>query len=57
MDSLQYLNVKKLLIVYGQYDWMNKKAGMFMVKELNNLKNCLEGASYLEIPSSGHNLF
>ncbi|CAI4038007.1 hypothetical protein SMKI_04G3460 [Saccharomyces mikatae IFO 1815] len=57
MDSLHYLNVRKLMVVYGQYDWMNKKAGMLMVENLNSLGNCLEKASYLEIPSSGHNLF
>lgn len=57
MDSLNSLNVRKLLVVYGQYDWMNKNAGMLMVKELNNLGDHFEKATYTEIPFSGHNLF
>ncbi|KOH00973.1 alpha/beta hydrolase family protein [Saccharomyces eubayanus] len=57
LDSLNYLNVQKLLVVYGQYDWMNKNGGRLMVKNLNNIGNGSERASYLEVPSSGHNLF
>lgn len=36
---------------------MNKNAGMLLVENVNKLGNGLERASYLEVPSSGHNLF
>lgn len=56
MDSLDKLQAKKVLLVYGDHDWMNKYAGFKMVEKLNkNRQNT--SADYVEVPESGHNLF
>lgn len=56
MDSLKDLHAKKVLLVYGNHDWMNKNAGASMVENLNLLRHN-ESARYVEIPEAGHNLF
>ncbi|SCV04428.1 LAMI_0H16050g1_1 [Lachancea mirantina] len=54
LDGLQYLSVNKLLLLYGEHDWMNRYAGMKMTKMA--LNQGLE-AEYSEVTSAGHNLF
>lgn len=54
MESLDSLKVRDVLMCYGQYDWMDKNAGMLAVSALNE---CDTRARYLEVPSAGHNLF
>lgn len=56
MDSIHQLHAKKLLLVYGDHDWMNKHAGYRLVAILNEKKQG-KYASYVEIPDAGHNLF
>lgn len=56
MDSLGQLEAKKVLLYYGDHDWMNKYAGFKMVERLNSLRNN-SSANYVEVPESGHNLF
>lgn len=56
MDSLKDLHAKKVLLMYGDHDWMNKYAGYRMVEVLNTLRNNTS-ADYIEIPDAGHNLF
>ncbi|QLG74540.1 hypothetical protein HG535_0G04230 [Zygotorulaspora mrakii] len=56
MDSLRQLRAKKVLLVYGDHDWMNKYAGALMVKRLNEMRNNTS-AEYIEVPDAGHNLF
>ncbi|KAL3233071.1 Protein ECM18 [Nakaseomyces bracarensis] len=50
LDSLHHLHTKKLLLMYGQYDWMNKNAGRIMA-------STVPAAQYAEIPDAGHNIF
>ncbi|CUS25038.1 LAQU0S25e00496g1_1 [Lachancea quebecensis] len=54
LDSLYHIHCEKLLLVYGDHDWMNRKAGLELVAEAEKLG--LE-AQYSEVSSSGHNLF
>lgn len=56
MDSLGQLQAKKVLLVYGDHDWMNKYAGYKLVERLNTIRNNTS-AQYIEVPESGHNLF
>lgn len=50
LDSLHHLHTKKLLLMYGKYDWMNKDAGKIMANEVPDTQ-------YTEIPEAGHNIF
>lgn len=54
LDSLCHVRSKKLLLMYGDHDWMNRKAGLEMVTEAKKLGI---DAQYGEVSSSGHNLF
>ncbi|CCH62427.1 hypothetical protein TBLA_0H01400 [Henningerozyma blattae CBS 6284] len=56
MDSINKLQSKKLLLFYGENDWMNKEAGFLMAEKLNILKGDSKYANWIEVPNSGHNL-
>ncbi|AQZ12171.1 ECM18 (YDR125C) and ICT1 (YLR099C) [Zygosaccharomyces parabailii] len=56
MDSIDQLGAEKLLLLYGDHDWMNNYAGYRMVEILNDRRQS-KYASYAEIPNAGHNLF
>ena len=56
MDSIDKLNAKKVLLLYGDTDWMNNYAGYRMV-ELLNQKRGKGYAIYDEVPEARHNLF
>ncbi|QLQ82410.1 hypothetical protein HG537_0H01720 [Torulaspora globosa] len=55
MDSLDKLQAKKVLLLYGHHDWMDKFAGYKMVERLNGLRRNTS-ADYMEVPEAGHNL-
>lgn len=57
MDGLQHLHVDRLMLAYGEHDWMNKYAGVIMAKEFNHLRRKSDAATYTVISSSGHNMF
>ncbi|CCK71271.1 uncharacterized protein KNAG_0G02140 [Huiozyma naganishii CBS 8797] len=57
LDNIQRLKVNKLMMVYGDHDWMNKEAGYGMVQEINKERYVPAKAVYAELPSAGHNLF
>lgn len=56
MDSLKNLHAKKVLLMYGDHDWMNSYGGYRMVEILNTQRRNTS-ADYIEIPDAGHNLF
>lgn len=56
MDSVAKLQAKKVLLFYGDNDWMNKFAGYKMVERLNSIRKNTS-AQYVEVPEAGHNLF
>ncbi|QLL32003.1 hypothetical protein HG536_0C01710 [Torulaspora globosa] len=55
MDSLDKLQAKNVLLLYGHHDWMNKFAGYKMVERLNSSRRDTS-ADYMEVPEAGHNL-
>lgn len=55
LDTLEQLQLRDVMLCYGQYDWMNKRAGQLAVEMLNNDNST--AARYLEVPQAGHNLF
>ncbi|EDO18219.1 hypothetical protein Kpol_543p49 [Vanderwaltozyma polyspora DSM 70294] len=62
MDSISKLKAEKVLLLYGEHDWMNNLAGYNMVESLNQLKpnnniSTIDYANYVEVPDAGHNLF
>lgn len=56
MDSTDKLSAKKVLLLYGDRDWMNNYAGYRMV-ELLNQKRGQGYATYDEVLDARHNLF
>lgn len=56
MDSMDKLGARKVLLLYGDSDWMNNYAGYRMV-ELLNQKRGKGYATYDEVPDARHNLF
>ncbi|CCD27012.1 alpha/beta hydrolase family protein NDAI_0J01200 [Naumovozyma dairenensis CBS 421] len=57
LDSIDELKASNVMLMYGQEDWMNSQAGYLMVKELNEIRENPNAASYVEVPNAGHNLF
>ncbi|CCF56580.1 hypothetical protein KAFR_0B02830 [Kazachstania africana CBS 2517] len=58
MDNLLKLRAKKVMLVYGEHDWMDKYAGYNMVELLSKSNYKLKDTvHYVEIPDAGHNLF
>lgn len=55
LDTLDQLKLRDVMLCYGQYDWMNKKAGQLAVETLNKGGNTT--ARYIQVPQAGHNLF
>ncbi|CDO96268.1 unnamed protein product [Kluyveromyces dobzhanskii CBS 2104] len=55
MDSLDSLKVSKLMMVYGEHDWMNKVAGKMAIDELNSIRKSTDGVFDI-VPDAGHNL-
>ncbi|KAH7609087.1 Protein ECM18 [Nakaseomyces glabratus] len=51
LDHVSQLQVPKLIMMYGQYDWMNKNGGKLMTQIFNG------ETKYIDIPNAGHNLF
>ncbi|SCU86147.1 LANO_0C06898g1_1 [Lachancea nothofagi CBS 11611] len=54
LDCLSHLKTDKLLLLYGDHDWMNRRAGLALAKEAEEIGIT---ADYSEVSSSGHNLF
>lgn len=55
MDSLDKINVSKLMMVYGSHDWMNTLAGRLAIDEFNSIRKKYDG-TYEVINDAGHNL-
>ncbi|CCC68455.1 hypothetical protein NCAS_0B03710 [Naumovozyma castellii] len=56
MDSIEKLQCEKLMVMYGQHDWMNKYAGYCLIAKLNNYRSTKDAGYFTEIPEAGHNL-
>lgn len=56
MDTLDELKAKRVLLYYGDHDWMNKAAGYKLVQRLNEIRKNAS-AMCIEVPEAGHNLF
>lgn len=54
LDNCEILKPNKILMAYGDEDWMDRNAGNYMVHFLKKLGH---DANYVEIPHAGHNLF
>lgn len=59
LDNLDKLKAKKVLLMYGDHDWMNGEAGYSMAKELAQSYHYKphEQVDFLQVPNAGHNLF
>ncbi|QEU62297.1 Ict1/Ecm18 [Kluyveromyces lactis] len=55
MDSLDKVKVSKLMLVYGEHDWMNKVAGRLAIDEFNSLRKSYDGTFDI-VSRAGHNL-
>ncbi|SCU90263.1 LADA_0F02872g1_1 [Lachancea dasiensis] len=54
LDCLVHLKADDLLLLYGDHDWMNRRAGFELTREAEAMGI---DANYSEVSSSGHNLF
>lgn len=55
MDHMNHIKASKLMMVYGEFDWMNKLAGRAAIDEFNALRSRYDGTFEI-IPNAGHNL-
>ena len=60
MDNLDKLRARKVMLMYGDHDWMDRYAGFLMNEELKHHYERYAGngkVEYVEVPEAGHNLF
>ncbi|AET39348.1 lysophosphatidic acid acyltransferase ICT1 Ecym_4285 [Eremothecium cymbalariae DBVPG len=56
LDSLEHLHVDKLLMLYGEHDWVRSQPGKMMVEEFNKQRSHPSGTLTV-VPDASHNLF
>lgn len=54
LDNVKSLQVKKVLLMYGEQDWMDKNAGLQLAHELAKTGHQV---TFEETPQAGHNVF
>ena len=59
LDNLPKLKANKVLLMYGDHDWMNGEAGYEMATELAQTYNYKphKEVDFVQVPHAGHNLF
>ncbi|SMN21645.1 similar to Saccharomyces cerevisiae YDR125C ECM18 Protein of unknown function, similar to Rlp24p [Maudiozyma saulgeensis] len=59
LDNLSKLKAHKVLLMYGDHDWMNGEAGYNMATELAQKYKYKphQDVDFIQVPHAGHNLF
>lgn len=59
LDNLSSIKARKVMLMYGDHDWMNGEAGYTMAQELAESHNYKprSAVDFVQVPDAGHNLF